>query len=192
MRKLIYFIACTADGFIARENGSFDFFPMTGGHMQYLRDEYPETMPTHLHAMLGITAEPRHFDTVLMGRHTYEIGLNEGVTSPYAHLRQYVIASSLQTIASPDVTLVSHDPIGLVRSLKQENGRDIWLCGGGSLASSLMSEIDQLVLKINPVMLGQGIKLFGGLPHAVPLELLEHQSFDGGVALHRYALAKLA
>ncbi|WP_110514486.1 dihydrofolate reductase family protein [Herpetosiphon llansteffanensis] len=188
MRKLVYFVACTADGFIADEAGGFDFFPMTGGHLDYIRQEYPETMPTHVMTMLGIPAEQKRFDTVLMGRHTYAVGLNEGVTSPYAHLRQYVISSSLGKLDSPDVTLVAQDPLGLVQSLKQEAGRDIWLCGGGSLASALISEIDELVLKVNPVMIGQGIRLFAGLGQPVQLELLEHQVFEGGVAVHRYGL----
>lgn len=188
MRQLIYFIACTADGFIAREDGSFDFFPMQGGHMQYLQQEYPETIPSHLHALLGITAEPRHFDTVVMGRHTYAVGLSQGVTSPYAHLRQYVVSQSITTSPSLDVTLIANDPVDLVRTLKQAPGQNIWLCGGGSLASALIGEIDQLILKVNPVILGQGIRLFDGLNAPVQLELLEQQTFDGGVALHRYAV----
>ena len=54
MRKLTYFIACTVDGFIAHEDGSFDFFPMTGEHIPYIVAEYPETIPGHLRDALGV------------------------------------------------------------------------------------------------------------------------------------------
>src|SRR4029450_3108949 len=99
MRKLPYFVACTVDGFIAREDGSFDFFPMTGEHLPYIVAEYPETISVNLRELLGVRAGNPHFDTVLMGRHTYEVGLPLGLTSPYAHLRQYVVSSTMT--ASP-------------------------------------------------------------------------------------------
>ena len=83
MRNLVYYIACTADGFIAREDGSFDFFPMTGEPLPYIVAEYPETIPGHLREMLGVQGDNKHFDTVLMGRHTYEVGSLVGFTNPY-------------------------------------------------------------------------------------------------------------
>src|SRR5215510_5103015 len=100
MRKLTYFIACTADGFIAREDGTFEFFPMTGGHIPHIVAEYPETIPGHLRDPLGARGPNRHFDTVLMGRVTYEVGTTIGVTSPYPQLRQYVASRTMT--ASPD------------------------------------------------------------------------------------------
>jgi len=83
MRKLTYLVAVTADGLIAREDGSCDFFPMAGEHLRYLAQEYPETFPGHLRASLDATGSNRHFDTVLMGRRTYEVGLAAKITSPY-------------------------------------------------------------------------------------------------------------
>jgi dihydrofolate reductase len=137
MRKLTYFVACTVDGFIARENGSLDFFPTTGEHLSYIVAEYPETIPGHLRDALGVRSGNARFDTVLMGRHTYEVGLAIGVTSPYAHLRQYVLSSTMAASPSPDVLLVSRDALNLVRELKREGGLDIWLCGGARLAGFL-------------------------------------------------------
>jgi len=66
MRKLTYYVACTVDRFIAREDGSFDFF-LTEGE---LLASFPETVPGHLRDALGVSGEGRWFDAVLMGRAT--------------------------------------------------------------------------------------------------------------------------
>ena len=190
MRKLVYFIACTVDGFIARENGAFDFFPMSGDHLPYIANEYPETLPTHARQALGVSAENRHFDTVLMGRATYDVGVSVGVTSPYAHLRQYVVSSTLGSSPDPAVELVSKDPLAAVRKLKQQGGMDIWLCGGGKLAAGLFDEIDEVILKINPVILGSGTPLFQRAEQAVSLDLTDARTFAGGVAIHRYRVVR--
>jgi dihydrofolate reductase len=137
-----------------------------------------------------VRADNAHFDTVLMGRNTYEVGSAVGVTSPYAHMRQYVVSRTMPASPSPDVQLVSTDPIDLVRGLKQEGGLDIWLCGGAGLAGALYDAIDELIVKINPVVLGAGIGLFAGVRGPTRLELTDHRTFAGGVAIHRYDLVK--
>ena len=190
MRNLVYYIACTADGFIAREDGSFDFFPMTGEHLPYIVAEYPETIPGHLREMLGVQGDNKHFDTVLMGRNTYEVGSLVGFTNPYPQLRQYIVSSTMRENPDAAVQLVTGDPVELVRSLKQEDGLDIWLCGGARLAGALYSEINEIVLKVNPVVLGTGIPLFQGASGATSLELTDHQTFVGGVAIHRYQVVR--
>jgi dihydrofolate reductase len=190
MRKLTYFIACTADGFIARHDGSFDFFPTTGEHLPHIVSEYPETIPGHLHEMLGVQQGTRHFDTVLMGRATFEVGAEVGVVSPYPQLRQHLVSSTMAASPSTEVQLVRSDPVALVRELKQEAGQGIWLCGGARLAGALADEVDELILKVNPVILGAGIGLFGGVHRPMQLELLEHRTFAGGVAIHRYAVRR--
>src|SRR5512140_2701358 len=133
MRKLVYFVACTADGLIAREDGSFDFFPATGEHLPYILEEYPESIPGHLRDALGVGGENRHFDTVLMGRKTYEVGTSVGITNPYPHLRQYVVSQSMAGSPDSAVSVAAGDPRVLVRELKQEGGLGIWLCGGAAL-----------------------------------------------------------
>lgn len=190
MRKLVYYIACTADGFIAREDGSFDFFPMTGEHLPYIVAEYPETIPGHLREMVGVQADNQHFDTVLMGRHTYEVGSLAGFPNPYPHLRQYVVSSTLTTSPDAAVQIVASDPVALVRSLKQEAGLDIWLCGGARLAGTLYAEINEIILKVNPVVLGTGMPLFQGASGPTALELTDYQTFGGGVAMHRYRVLR--
>jgi dihydrofolate reductase len=189
MRKLVYFVAVTADGFIAAEDGSFDAFLMQGPHMSDLVSDFPETLPTHVRKMLDITGPNRTFDAVLMGRATYEVGAKEGVTNPYAHLQQYVFSTSLGKSPDPAVQLVSSAPGSFVRELKARDGRDIWLCGGGQLAATLIDEIDELVLKLNPVVLGAGIPLFGRAVPPLHLRLTDKRIYDNGCLRLHYARA---
>ncbi len=105
-RKLVYFVACTVDGFIARENGSFDWALFQGEHFADLMERFPETFSAPLRRTLGVPEKPRRFDTVLMGRSTYEVGLNEGITSPYEPLRQFVVSRSMTEI--PNSSVVSN------------------------------------------------------------------------------------
>ena len=91
MRELKYFVACTVDRFIAAEDGSFDAFLAEGEHLHDLFIDYPETVPAHLREMFGVQDRPnRVFDTVLMGRKTYEVGSQLGVTNPYPQMKQYI------------------------------------------------------------------------------------------------------
>ena len=95
MRELKYFVACTVDRFIAREDGSFDFFIAEGAHLTDLVKRYPETVPAHLRTSVGVRPANDWVDAVLMGRKTYDVGLPFGVTSPYPHLKQYVFSRSM-------------------------------------------------------------------------------------------------
>jgi dihydrofolate reductase len=185
MRKLIYYIAISTDGFIAATDGSFDAFPMQGEHFADLVADFPETFPAPARAPLGISGPNRVFDAVLMGKATYDIGARVGLTSPYPHLTQYVVSSSLERQPDPAVTLIRKDPVAAVRELKARDGRAIWLCGGGKLASTLFSEIDEVIVKINPLLLGAGIPLFAGEVPVTALRLLERKVYPNGyVRLH--------
>ena len=190
MRELKYFVACTVDRFIAREDGSFDFFLAEGAHLTDLVKTYPETVPAHLHRALGVRPARDWVDAVLMGRKTYDIGLPFGVTSPYPHLEQYVFSRSMRESLAPDVTLVKSDPLEYVRGLKRRAGRDIWLCGGGVLAAALFPEIDELILKVNPVILGAGIPLFEGPVSQTDLDLTEAKTYPNGFILARYRMRR--
>jgi dihydrofolate reductase len=189
-RRLIYYVACTVDGFIARSDGSFGCFLFQGPHFHDLFARFPETFPAHLRPTLGVGEGAKCFDTVLMGRHTYEVGLREGVTSPYAPLRQYVISTTMRRSPDPAVQLHDGDPIELARRLKAEDGMDIWLCGGSFLAGALLPEIDELILKINPLVIGGGIPLFRGREGIVPATLIEHKTYENGFVLARYVLTR--
>lgn len=85
-----------------------------------------------------------------------------------------------------DVTFTA-DALETVRELKQEQGKDIYLCGGGDLAGVLLPEIDRLILKRNPLVLGDGIRLFGHTAATtVNFDLERCRSFDSGVIVEEY------
>jgi dihydrofolate reductase len=188
-RKLVYYVACTVDGFIAREDGSCDWALSEGEHFADLVQRFPETFPAHWQRVLGAPAHPRRFDTVLMGRKTYEVGVNEGITSPYPALRQCVVSRSIPDTLDPAVQVYRGSPVELVRQLKTEPGRDIWLCGGAELAGGVFTEIDEMILKVNPVLIGCGVPLFVGAVGTSPARLVESQSYPNGFVVARYDLA---
>lgn len=164
MRKLVYLAASTIDGFIAAtsdQDPSGTIFDIEGDHAAAAMAEYPEMIPSHVRPVLGLVdVAPRHFDTVLEGRRSYEIGLAAGVDDAYCHLRHLVFSTTLRPPSSTKVEVVASDPVTRVRELKAEAGLDIWLCGGGTLAAALREEIDELHLKVHPVVLGSGVPLF--------------------------------
>jgi dihydrofolate reductase len=186
MRELIYYVACTVDRFIAREDGSFDFFLAEGEHFADLLESFPDTIPAHLRDAMGVRAGNKLFDVVLMGRKTYEVGLKVGLTNPYPHLKQYLFSRTIKESPDENVALVSGDALALVRELKKEDGKDIWLCGGGDLATKLFSEIDGIIMKVNPILLGSGIPLFSGVVQQTDLELTGSKIYRNGFMLLHY------
>lgn len=125
-----------------------------------------------------------------MGRRTYEVGLREGVTSPYPTLDQYVFSRTMRRSPAPDVKVVAGDPVGAVTALKREPGKAIWLCGGGTLASQLLRGglIDGVIVKLNPVLFGAGIPLFARPHPPVRLRLTGSKAYDSGHVVLHYVL----
>jgi dihydrofolate reductase len=160
MRTLTYYVASSIDGFIAGPGGAVDFYPAEPDLLDWISATYPETLPTPVRQALGVDTPNRAFDTVVMGRGTYEPGPAAGFPSPYAHLKQYVFAHGVT--APDDVTVVDGDPVELIRKLKAEDGLGIYLAGGGNLAGQLRDEIDEWVVKLSPVLVGSGVPV---LPH---------------------------
>lgn len=185
MRELVYYVAVSLDGYIAGPEGEFDAFLDEGDHMAVLLEEFADAIPTDIAAHLGIDRSRGRFSTVLMGANTHAVGLPE-MPSPYRHLEQVVFAHRVLPPAE-NLTVTDADPAGLVREMKQQPGADIWLCGGGQLATQLRGEIDRLVLKRQPLLLGAGIPLFAPGGYA-PLRW-DHErtrSFESGVTLEEY------
>jgi dihydrofolate reductase len=186
IRTLTYYIAASVDGFIAGPDGQFDMFGFDGEFAAWVMTEYPETLPGHARTALGLgDAPPRQFDTVLMGRRTLEPALQAGLASGYPHLRQLVFSTTLPT-DQPEVEVVTTDPVAAVRALKATDGLGLWLCGGGLLAAALAEEIDEVIVKRQPVVLGRGIPLIAGDYGPWPLRLQGVTSFDTGVVVDRY------
>ncbi|WP_285759698.1 dihydrofolate reductase family protein [Nocardiopsis ansamitocini] len=191
MRTLTYYVAVTLDGYIAAPDGSYDFFPWSQDLTDHISTRLPETVPTHIRAQLGMGEVPnQRFDTVVMGRGTYQPALDAGITSPYAHMRQYVASTTLKAIDDPAVELVQRDPLALVRTLKKEEGElGIWLAGGGVLAGVLAPEVDELVIKRYPIVIGAGLPAFDGEFAVLPFRLEDTLTFANGTTLSVYTRA---
>ncbi|MEV7871258.1 dihydrofolate reductase family protein [Streptomyces sp. NPDC088124] len=191
MRRLTYFIAVSIDGFIGDPSGDANcFMPFVDeAFFAYLKAEYPETLPTHGRKPLGIDdLENRRFDTVIQGRASYQLALDAGVTSPYAHMRQYVASRTLKESPDPAVEIVAEDLAGKVRQLKAEGGGlGIYLCGGADIAGQLADEIDELIIKTYPLVLGSGMPMFAKDFAITEFTLESVRAFENGVLVRNYA-----
>lgn len=126
-------------------------------------------------------------DTVLMGRKTYEAAARFGQASGYPGVKNYVFSRTLQE-ERRGVTVVREDAAGFVRRLKEQEGKDICLMGGGELARSLFEAdlIDEIGFNIHPVLLGAGIPLFHPMSRQINLELKECRAFKNGCVYVTY------
>ncbi|MFD7070478.1 dihydrofolate reductase family protein [Streptomyces sp. NPDC059913] len=199
MRKLVYFIASTLDGYIAGPDGADPtgpdgFWPIPEEYVRHLVEKYPETLPGPARAALSVTDPGSRFDTVLEGRRSYELGLRVGVTDAYPHLRHLVFSRTIGESPDPAVEIVADDPVEVVRELKRQDGKDIWLLGGAELAASLYSEIDGMIVKLSPMTIGSGIPLFsGGAPFDPRAwDLTDHTVLKSGAVFLTYARAAAA
>lgn len=165
MRRLVYYVATTLDGYIAGPDGGdpsgAEYFPLTPDVIAFIVEQYPETLPGPARAAMGIDGPGKVFDTVLEGRASYELGLAAGLTDAYPHLRHLVFSTTLRS-QDPAVEIVPHNALDRVRALKSEEGKDLWLVGGGTLAHSLLPEIDRFILKQHRSVIGSGIPIFNG------------------------------
>ncbi|GAA0943856.1 dihydrofolate reductase family protein [Actinocorallia libanotica] len=193
MRKLVYYIASSVDGFIAGPDGADPsgpdgFWPIPDDYARHIIAVYPETLPGPARQALGVTDPGTRFDTILEGRNSYEIGLKAGIADAYPHLRHLVFSRTLTECPAPAVELVADDPVTTVRELKKQDGKDIWLVGGGALAGALYPEIDRLIVKLAPLTMGIGIPLFGREavfePHV--WQLTDHTALDSGTLILTY------
>lgn len=167
MRKVILFIAMSLDGYIAGRAGNVD----------WLQGQEPDKddMESYQEFIKGI-------DTVVIGWNTYEQIVTE--LSPeewiYQDLNSYVVTHR----DLPDteaVKFVNDDVCRIVAGLKQEEGKDIWICGGAAIIRPLLREklIDRLHISVIPTILGGGIRLFGAEDAEMKLRLVKTQSYNG-------------
>lgn len=173
MKKLIYHIAATIDGFIAHPDGTIDGFIPEGDHVG-----------DYLHSV------KEDYDAVLMGRRTYEFGFQFGVTNPYPWMSQYVISRSMLKSPDRNVKLVSEKIGPFVEEMKKADGKNIYLCGGSELATNLLelALIDEVIIKLNPVIFGSGIPIFAAGKDSVDLELIRNRTYESGVLLLHYRI----
>jgi dihydrofolate reductase len=126
-----------------------------------------------------------------MGRKTYEVGTKIGLTNPYPTMKQYLFSRSMKESPDEQVTLVSSDAVEMVKRLKEESGKDIWLCGGSGLAATLAPEIDEFIIKLNPVIIGSGIPLFSGPIALLNLVLADSKVYSNGFMRLHYRVRRI-
>lgn len=141
MRRLRYSVAASLDGFIAGPNGDYDWI---------VQD------PAFDFAALW-----KQFDTLLMGRLTYEVAISRLDFLKSMSKKIVIVSTRLDPAQHPDVTIISDKLVETVAALKAEKGQDIWLMGGGMLFRALLDAglVDSIELSVIPVLLGSGIPL---------------------------------
>jgi len=173
MRDIIYDVAVSLDGYIAAKGGDASALPQTGEHVM----AYGERLQT--------------YDTVIMGRKTYEYAydfvLPPGARA-YPHMTHYIFSKTLELPDNSDVQVVRDNWLNQIDKLKDSSGRPIYLCGGGIFAGYLLQHgrIDLLRLKVAPLVLGNGIKLFAGLTEPALTQLQTSQTYENGVTYQEH------
>lgn len=168
-RKIRYSVAASLDGFIATEDGGYD----------WIVDEPAIDFPAYL----------ARIDALLMGRGTYEIMDNPEAGQLLDVKKAYVVSSTLDPAADDRITVISDDVENRVRALKEEDGGDIWLFGGGVLFRSMLEAglVDRVEVGVVPRMLGSGIPILPGLDGVARLVLHSTETFpDSGIVLMKY------
>jgi dihydrofolate reductase len=175
-RRIVYDVAVSADGFIDAGDGDVKAFAFAGEHVS----DYLQRV--------------KQYETVIMGRATYEAGYAWGLQpgdKPYQHMHNVVFSRSLELAEGAAVEVNREDAAVCVRAMKGGLGGDIYLCGGGAFAGSLLKAglIDRLILKMNPIVLGGGTPLFGREGKArARLRLESSHHYESGVMLLEYAV----
>jgi dihydrofolate reductase len=170
MRKICYGMATSLDGYIAGPNGEADWIMMD-----------PE---------IDFGAMFAKYDTLVMGRKTYESMRKEGQAS-MPGTKMVVFSKTLSPADHPGVTIVAKRLDETVAALRAAPGKDIWLFGGGSLFRSFLEKglVDRLEIGLIPVLLGGGIPLLPAPAKRESLELIGHRIYKkSGIVMLTYVL----
>ena len=172
MRRIVYYVAMSLDGYIAGHDEDISgFIPSGPGVDRYLEDL-------------------QQFKTVIMGRKTYEFGYSFGLkpgVAPYPWMKNIVFSTWLYFDQKSEVEIASLD-LDKINQIRRESETDIYLCGGGDLAMWLLEnrQVDLIKVKLNPLILGKGIRLFGDNQNQFKCEFVEQESFEDGLQIITY------
>jgi dihydrofolate reductase len=181
-RKIVVLIATSADGYIARKDGGFEWLDRPQPRGNY-----------------GMGAFFKSIDTVLWGRKTWDIavrmGQKDGGMGP--KVRHYVFTRRVfmrrpRKSRAANVEFINEPVRRFARRLRALPGKDIWMMGGAGLIASFLDagEIDELIIHVIPVFIGEGIPLIRPRRRLVPLKLLSSRRFSDGVVSHHYAIPR--
>ena len=175
MRKIIVLIATSADGFIARKDGGVDWLERPRPEGDYGMGEFFNSI-----------------DTILWGRKTYDMILKfqkEGKAAPemFSGVKNYAFSRRPPKKVLKGFEFVKEPIKDFAGRLRVEKGKNIWMMGGGGIIGSFLDEgaIDEFIISVIPVLIGEGIPLIAPRHRTVPLKLLSAKKFpDGVVRLH--------
>jgi len=172
MKKIKLYIAASIDGYIARTDGEMDWlseFPITDADNYGYKEFYQSV------------------DTVIMGGRTYRDILLMDFVWPYKDKKVFVV-SRTDLMKRDDVEFISGNIIQEVSRLRDEQGEDIWLVGGGELIAVLSEQglIDEMIITYLPVTLGNGIRLFQDTKTEYKWKLESVESYNNNVCQVRY------
>jgi len=173
-RRIIVHIGTSADGYIARPDGDIEWLtarPAPAG-------------------FYGMNAFMKSIDTTLLGRKTYEASLRMGAKFN-SKSRTIVFSRQSRPKDAPASVEFTAEPIGaVVNRLRKSPGKDIWLMGGGDIIASFLDAhaIDEFVISVVPVFIGDGIPLIARRHRHVPLSLRSTERFEDGLVQLRYAV----
>ena len=180
-RKIIVQIATSADGFIARPDGSVDWLDGPSPKGNY-----------------GMGAFYKSIDTVLWGRKTCDIALDfqrKDVTGSAfdTRVKNYVFTHNLpKSAAPPSVEFVTEPIKAFATRMREKRGKDIWMMGGAGIIASFLDEgeIDEFMIHVIPEFIGEGIPLIAPARRNMPLRLISCTKFTDGVVKLHYAVRK--
>ena len=167
MRKLRYSVAMSLDGFIAGPKGEYDWIVMD-----------PDF---DWKALYG------QFDTLVMGRGTYDTMREKGMSPKGMGMKALVVSTTLVPKEHPEVTILGRDVAGAIAALKAGPGKDIWLMGGGVTFRSLLDAglVDAIDVAVEPVLLGSGVPLVPEGQRS-KLRLAECKARPSGIVMLKY------
>jgi dihydrofolate reductase len=180
-RKIICYIATSADGFIARADGSVDWLDRPSPKGNY-----------------GMGLFYKSIDTILWGRKTCDMALDfqrKGVPGSAfdARVKNYVFTRGPHPSPAPASVEFVHEPIKVfTKRLRKQKGKDIWMMGGAGIIASFLDEgeIDEFMIHVIPTFIGEGIPLIAAGRRNVRLKLISCTKFSDGVVKLRYAVRK--
>ncbi len=175
-RKVIIYIAMSLDGYIARSDGDISFLSV----VEQKGEDY------------GYTDFLKSVDAVIIGRKTYDHVIEMGYDYPHQDKDVYILSRSERSeVGLPNYFKGSLS--GLIAELKAKEGKNIYCDGGAEVINALLKEnlIDEFIISIIPIFLGEGVPLFkNGRPENM-LELIGSKQFDKGlVQLHYKQIVK--